>query len=324
MCLLSSLLTLNRLRQAVPFAAALIVIFSSLLLGAEEKDMKDYKIVTTIAQLAEPLSLIAGDCAQVENLLGSGTDPHLYRLTRADVLKMRKADMIFYVGHLLEAQMAHLLDELGETKVVYAVGEMVDEQALLEVAPGVYDPHLWMDPLVWREVLDLAVGRIIAAVPSCRAIIETNSKDYFTWLRGLDSRIRFSLRQVPDDQRILVTSHDAFGYFGRSYDIEVLAIQGLSTDRQVSVRKINDLVDQLIEKEINTVFIESSVSARDMNAVIEGAASREHYIRLGGILFSDAMGAEGTKEGTYIGMLMHNAQLIASSFGIKLADLSDL
>ena len=315
---------LNRFRQAVLFSAALIVMFSSLLLGAEEKHSKDYKIVTTIAQLAQPLSLIAGDCAQVENLLGSGTDPHLYRLTRADVLKMRRADMIFYVGHLLEAQMVHLLDELAETKVVYAVGEMVDEQALLEVAPGVYDPHLWMDPLVWREVLDVAVAKIIAVVPSCRAAIETNSKNYFAWLQGLDSRIRFSLQQVPDAQRILVTSHDAFGYFGRSYDIEVLAIQGLSTDRQVSVRKINDLVDQLIEKKVNMVFIESSVSARDMNAVIEGAASRDHYIHLGGTLFSDAMGAEGTEEGTYIGMLMHNARLVAFSFGIELADISDL
>lgn len=287
----------------------------------QQEQQQLYRVVTTIAQLAEPLSQITGGCVAVESLLGSGTDPHLYRLTRADVLKMRSADMLFYVGHLLEAQMIHLLDELAATKPVYGLGEMLMEEHLLEVAEGVYDPHLWMDPLVWREVLVLAAAKISAEVPSCRSAMRIGSRDYFARLDRIDQLIETSLDKVPPARRLLVTSHDAFSYFGRRYDIEVLAIQGLSTDRQVSIRKLDQLIDQLVERRVEMVFIESSVSERNMRAVIEGAASQGHYVRLGGVLFSDAMGREGTREGTYLGMLAHNVNLIASSLGIQLSSL---
>lgn len=295
----------------------LIISFSA----AAEEQQEPYRVVTSIAQLAEPLNLIAGNCVTVESLLGSGTDPHLYRLTRADLLKLHSADMLFYVGHLLEAQMIGLLEKLAEIKPVYPLGELVPREHLLEVAEGVYDPHLWMDPLVWREVLTLAVAKIGEAVPSCRVAMRAASENYFARLDRMDWIIETSLAQVPIDQRLLVTSHDAFGYFGRRYGIEVLAIQGLSTDRQVSVRKINQLVAQLVGRQVRMVFIESSVSARDMKAVIEGAADEGHYIRLGGVLFSDAMGRAGTNEGTYLGMLSHNVHLIASAFGIRLSSL---
>ena len=287
---------------------------------ANEKQ-EPYRVVTTIAQLAEPLSHITSGCVAVESLLGSGSDPHMYRLTRADVFKMRSADMLLYVGHLLEAQMIPLLNEMAATKPVYGLGEMLIEEQLLEVAEGIYDPHLWMDPLVWREVLTLAMARISDEVPSCRSAIQMASQDYFARLDRIDQLIENSLAKVPPTQRLLVTSHDAFGYFGRRYGIEVLAIQGLSTDRQVSIRKLDQLITQLVEKDVEVVFIESSVSARNMKAVIEGAANQGHYVRLGGVLFSDAMGREGTREGTYLGMLAHNVNLIASSFGIQLSAL---
>ncbi len=287
---------------------------------ANEKQ-EPYRVVTTIAQLAEPLSHMTGGCVAVESLLGSGSDPHMYRLTRADVFKMRSADMLLYVGHLLEAQMIPLLNEMATTKPVYGLGEMLIEEQLLEVAEGIYDPHLWMDPLVWREVLTLAMARISDEVPSCRSAIQMASQDYFARLDRIDQLIENSLAKVPPTQRLLVTSHDAFGYFGRRYGIEVLAIQGLSTDRQVSIRKLDQLITQLVEKDVEMVFIESSVSARNMKAVIEGAANQGHYVRLGGVLFSDAMGREGTREGTYLGMLAHNVNLIASSFGIQLSSL---
>jgi len=299
----------------------LFVVCTGAMANEQHEQQEPYRVVTTIAQLAEPLSHITGGCVEVESLLGSGSDPHLYRLTRADVLKLRSADMLLYVGHLLEAQMLHLLNELAATKPVYGLGEMLAEEHLLEVAEGVYDPHLWMDPLVWREVLTLALAKISDAVPSCRSTMQMASQDYFARLDRIDRIIETSLDKVPLTQRLLVTSHDAFGYFGRRYGIEVLAIQGLSTDRQVSIRKIDQLVNQLVEKDVEMVFIESSVSARNMKAVIEGAVNQGHYVRLGGVLFSDAMGREGTREGTYLGMLAHNVNLIASSFGIQLSSL---
>lgn len=302
--------------KRVCLVLGLLGCFSIVAADEEAQGKTEYFVLTTIAQLADPLATMADGCMRIESLLGSGTDPHLYRLTRADVFKMRQADMILSVGHLLEAQMVHLLMGLAETKPVYAVGEMVDYKHLLEVSPGVYDPHLWMDPAVWQEVLAVAVAKLGAAVPSCRAQLMAGARDYFQRLRELDESVRYSLRRVPPVRRVLVTSHDAFGYFGRGYDIEVLAVQGLSTDRQVSVKKIDDLVTLLITKNIPVVFIESSVSPRDMRAVIEGAASQGHSIRLGGTLFSDAMGVGVT--GTYIGMLKHNIRLIAASFEVEL------
>ena len=275
-----------------------------------------YSVVTTVAQLADPLATIVGNCAQVESILGSGTDPHLYRLARADVRKLRQADMIFFVGHLLEAQMVHLLSELGRTKPVYAAGEMIEEKYLLEVSPRVYDPHLWMSPLVWKQVIAVAVERLSIALPDCRAQLAAATAAYFSRLEKLDGIIEDILQQVPESRRVLVTSHDAFGYLGRSYDLEVLAVQGLSTDRQVSVKKIDNLVETLVTRRIPVVFIETSVSPRDMRAVMEGTAQRGHSLRLGGTLFSDAMGTGET--GTYIGMLKHNVRLIAASFFLEL------
>ena len=277
-------------------------------------------IVTTIAQLSEPLARITANCkkiARVESLLGSGTDPHLYRLTRADVLKLRNADMIFYVGHKLEAQMEELLHSLGETKPVHALGAQLPPSLFLEVAPDIYDPHLWMDPNLWRQVLASAANTIADAFPDCRHHIQQGLRNYALNLQQLDQRIVDLFAKLPAERRMLVTSHDAFGYFGRRYDLQVMALQGISTDRQISVGQVDELVEQLIAKKVQVVFTESSISSRDMRAVIEGAASRGWQLRLGGTLYSDAMGAEGTEEATYIGMLVHNVRLIADSFDMK-------
>ncbi len=292
--------------------------------GASEKQIsrehEKATLVTSIAQLAEPLSKIVAGCdaiAGVGSLLGSGTDPHLYQLTRADVVRLRDADMIFYVGHRLEAQMEELLHSLERTKPVYALAEELPSTLLLKVASHTYDPHLWMDPLLWKDVLAVASGKIADRFPECRAQIEVGAGNYEKRLEALDARILRLFAAVPLQQRILVTSHDAFGYFGRRYDLEVMALQGISTDRQISVGQVDALVEQLIAKKVRAVFTESSVSRRDMRAVIEGAAERGWPLRIGGTLFSDAMGAEGTETATYIGMLAHNVGLIANSLDKK-------
>lgn len=277
-------------------------------------------IVTTIAQLSEPLTRITAGCGpmiKVESMLGSGTDPHLYRLTRADVLKLRNADMIFYVGHKLEAQMEGLLHSLAKTKPVYALGEELEPTHLIEVAPHIYDPHLWMDPYLWSQILASAAASIADAWPDCRRRIQENWQHYARDLRQLDQRVMDLFAQLPVERRVLITSHDAFSYFGRRYDLQVMALQGISTDRQISVGQVDALVERLIAKNAQVVFTESSVSRRDMRAVIEGAASRGWQLRLGGTLYSDAMGAEGTAAATYIGMFEHNVRLIADSFDME-------
>ena len=174
-----------------------------------------------------------------------------------------------------------------------------------------------MDPLLWKDVLAAASGKIADRFPECRAQIEIGAGNYEKRLKALDASILRLFAAVPLQQRTLVTSHDAFGYFGRRYDLEVMALQGISTDRQISVGRVDALVEQLIAKKVRAVFTESSVSRRDMRAVIEGAAERGWQLRIGGTLFSDAMGAAGTETATYIGMLTHNVGLIANSFDKK-------
>lgn len=297
-------------------ATALVVIQADFWQAGSSKGERDknYEVITSIAQLGEPIAHITDGCVNVKNLLGSGTDPHLYRLTRLDTLYMHRADMVFYVGHLLEAQMEPFLESLRRVKPVYPMGEIIDVSLLNEVEPNIYDPHLWMDPVLWHEVLERALAIIAKRYPQCEETIEIRSKIYFAKLLNLHKQAQEFFSLIPIKQRVLVTSHDAFGYFGSSYNIEVRALQGISTDRQISINKINTLVDEIVEHNIKTVFVESSVSSRDMRAVIEGAASLGHRVEIGGQLYSDAMGKSGSFEGTYIGMLMHNINTIASAW----------
>lgn len=275
------------------------------------------KVVSSIAQLGEPLAAITGGCTQVKNLLGSGTDPHLYRLSRADVLQMHKANLVMNLGLHLELQMQPILDDMSLFKDVHSVGDMIPARRLLEVSPLVFDPHLWMDPLLWLHVITIASHQVIKSYPECKKTIIAGLKDYTKKIHDLDSDAQKAFQAIPAESKVLVTSHDAFGYFGKKYGIKVLAIQGISTDRQISIRRISRLVDFLVENKIEVVFVESSVNPRDMNAVIEGAANQGYKIDIGGTLYSDAMGASGTKEGTYIGMFKHNMRTILNAWKVE-------
>jgi len=273
------------------------------------------RVVATIAHLGEPLSRIAGDRAQVESLLGEGIDPHLYRLSRSDVARLTGADVIFWNGLHLEAQMAEMLERLGRTKPVVAVGDRLDADGLLTDAEGARDPHIWMDPGLWRAALAVAVDTLVAADPEGAATYRAAAERYFAELDGVVRYADRVLATVPAESRMLVTAHDAFGYFGRRFGLEVRAIQGISTESEAGLKAIEDLIETLVERRIGAVFVESSVSDRGIRALIEGAASRGQQVRIGGRLYSDAMGEHGTYEGTYIGMLDHNVTVIAQALG---------
>lgn len=278
-----------------------------------------YKVVTTVAMITDIVREVAGDKATVTGLIGEGVDPHLYKPTRNDIAALQAADVVFYNGLLLEGKMADALVRLARAgKPVHAVTELIDEKFILE-APGGghHDPHVWMDVSAWRSAVD-AVARALSAYDAKHAeLYRANAARYQAELDKLHAYIREVIASIPERQRVLITAHDAFHYFGRAYGIEVKAIQGVSTESEAGLDDINRLVQFIVERDVQAVFVETSVADKNVRALIEGARARGRDVRIGASLFSDAMGPAGTYEGTYIGMLDHNATRIAQALGGK-------
>ena len=268
-------------------------------------------VVVTIAQIGEPLEVIAGGKARVQTLMGKGIDPHLYRLTRADVIRLTRADLILYNGLHLEAQMQDMMVRLSRRKPVVAVAESLT--GLPRRSGETPDPHVWMDPMLWMRALDAAVGALEDVDQDNAPVYRKNASAYFAKMKDLDARSRAAVASIPAPARALVTMHDAFGYFGRAYGIDVLAIQGVSTESEAGIRKIEELVDALVARRIGAIFVETSVSGRGATALIEGAAARGHAVRVGGVLYSDALG-DG-RAATYLGMFDHNVGTIVRALG---------
>lgn len=297
--------------------AVLLALCAAVLAGAAMAETR-HAIVTTTSMIGDTVRHIAGDRGHVESLMGEGVDPHLYRPSRSDVARLTRADFIFYNGLNLEPQMISALDRIAATgKPVVAVAEAVDHSRRLSLAEygGHFDPHVWMDPSLWIATAELARDTLSAADPAGADIYAANAMAYVERLLALHRYAEDTLRTVPSEARVLVTAHDAFNYFGRAYDFEVIGIQGISTESEAGLRRIEELVDRLVETGVPAVFVESSVSARNVQALVDGAAARGHRVLIGGQLYSDAMGAPGTYEGTYIGMIDHNVTTIARALG---------
>ena len=274
-------------------------------------------IVTTTSQIADMAKNVAGERATVRALMGEGVDPHLYRQTRADIAAMRNADLVLWNGLFLEAGLEDFLLELGNQQPVVALAERLPAERLLtdEDYPDKHDPHVWMDVALWAGLVDEVAAILSDADPDGAELFAANAEAYRAELETLDAYVHGSIASIPENARVLVTAHDAFQYFGRAYDIEVMGIQGLSTESEAGLARIGELVDILVEREVGAVFVESSVADRNIRALIEGAAAKGHSVSIGGELFSDAMGAPGTYEGTYVGMLDHNATVITRALG---------
>lgn len=274
------------------------------------------KVVATIAQLGEPLDYMLGAHAEVIGLMGPGVDPHLYRPTRSDILKLAQANIIVWTGQTLESKMAGAIARLGADKPALAVIEAVGPDLLLKDPQLGRDPHLWMDPALWRAALGAAVELVAGRVSEdAAADIAARASDYFATLEDLGRYADQVLASVPAERRVLVTAHDAFHYFGRRFDLRVEGVQGPSTESEAGLMDVERLVALLVTRAIPAVFAETSVSDRNVQALIAGAAARGHAVVLGGRLFSDAMGRPGTYLGTYIGMIDHNASTIARGLG---------
>ncbi|MCA9562008.1 MAG: zinc ABC transporter substrate-binding protein [Myxococcales bacterium] len=274
-------------------------------------------VVTTVGMLADMASELAGDCADVEALMGAGVDPHLYRASAGDLQTLGGADMILYGGLSLEGAMGEVLARMSERTTAYAALEAVEQEQLMQLhnSAGHYDPHLWNDVGMWLQVMPGVEQAMAERVPSCADQIHQNGDLLATRLVALDTWARESAETVPEAVRVLVTAHDAFEYFGRAYGFEVLGIQGVSTASEAGVADIQRVAGIIAERRIPALFVESSVNPRNIQAVREAVESRGWEVAIGGELFSDAMGQAGTWRGTYIGMIRHNVAQVVTALG---------
>lgn len=305
------------LRRTLTLAAILSALLAFALPTSAARAADKLNIVATVSMIGDALTAISGDRAEVTLLMGEGVDPHLYRQTQSDIAAMVRADAVFWNGLYLEAQLEEFLEKLAENKPVYALGEAVPVDQRLSNADysDRYDPHIWMTPELWRYAVEAARDALIELDPQGAQVYADNTEAYLEELDRLAAFARESLATVPQEKRVLITAHDAFGYFGRGYDFEVVGIQGLSTESEAGLQRVDEIVNMIVDRDIEAIFVETSVSERNVRALIEGAAARGHKVVVGGQLFSDAMGSAGSYTGTYIGMIDSNVTVITNALG---------
>lgn len=292
----------------------------ALLFSCSGTDMADNKpnkllIVTTTGMIGDAVKNVVGDSAEVISLMGPGVDPHLYKATQGDLERLQKADVIIYNGIHLEGKMAEILEKMASKKTVIAMsdGLSTDKLRLLDANAKVYDPHIWFDVALWKAAVLAMTTNLIEKEPKLKTIVAANTPHYLAQLDSLDKEVKTNMESIPTAQRVLITAHDAFGYFGLAYNTEVKGLQGISTVSDFGLNDVTQLVNLIVDRKIKSVFIETSVSDQSIKAVLDGCRQKGHNIAIGGTLYSDAMGAAGTPEGTYIGMVRKNVATIVAA-----------
>ncbi|WP_260681932.1 metal ABC transporter solute-binding protein, Zn/Mn family [Alkalicoccobacillus porphyridii] len=275
-----------------------------------QHDPNQLNVVTTTAQIADPLRIIGGDRIQVTSLMGPGIDPHLYEASQRDISRIEQADVLFYSGLHLEANMNVIFENTSVPTLAFS--SATESSELLEDPeyPGSIDPHIWFDINLWSAGIEAAVEQLKVLSPQDAAYFEENKQNYLNELQQLQEYASAKLGSLDESKRVLVTAHDAFQYFARATDMDVVALQGLSTESEIGISDVQSTVTTIVERDIPAVFVETSVNERAIQSVIEGVKRQGHQVQLGGELYSDAMGEEGTETGTYIGMYRYNVNTI--------------
>lgn len=281
------------------------------------------RVVVTTGMIADAVCNIAGDRVEVCALMGSGVDPHLYKPSEGDVLRLSAAHLILYSGHHLEARMTDVFARMRESGWrTVALAEAIDRKDLL--APpgfqGQYDPHVWFDVRLWMRVVERARESLVEAVPSHRDEISSAAARYLADLAALHDYVTSRAAELPPERRVLVTAHDAFGYFGRAYGFEVRGLQGISTAAEAGTADVQSLARFIAERRVSAIFVESSVPRRTVEALQEAVRARGFRVRIGPQLYADALGSPGTPEGTYIGMVKHNIDTIVAALKTESAE----
>lgn len=281
--------------------------------GCQPTQKPGFQVVATTGMLGDAAQvLLEGvDSVSVKVLMGPGVDPHLYRATQGDIEALARADVILYNGLHLEGKMQDIFDRLRHRSVIVAA-HALPEEAFLNATEyqNAHDPHIWFDPVLWEKVIG-HLGRHLAALrPTQAQRIKANTRRYRAQIREAHAWAQEQMEAIPPKRRVMITAHDAFKYLGQRYQMEVRGLQGISTTAEYGIRDITDLTDLIIARQIKAIFVESSVPKRSVEAVIAAARSRGHELKLGGTLYSDALGPEGSPADTYLGMFYHNVSTI--------------
>jgi manganese/zinc/iron transport system substrate-binding protein len=285
-------------------------------IAAEDLSNRPVNVVATTGMITDIAAIVGGDRVQVTGLMGPGVDPHLYKATESNVAALQNADIIFYNGLHLEAQMTGIFERMNDLGIrTAAVTDNIDRDRLL--APpefeGNYDPHVWFDVTMWMRAVELVRDTYQEMDPTHAATYEENAAALLADLEALHAYVQEQAGRVADEQRVLVTAHDAFNYFGQAYGFEVRGLQGISTESEAGTADVQMLTDFIVQRQIPAIFVESSVPQRNIEAVQAAAEAQGFNVIIGGELFSDAMGTPGTSEGTYMGMVRHNVDTIISA-----------
>lgn len=271
------------------------------------------RVVTTVNFITDLVEQVGGQRVRVEGLMGPGVDPHLYKASAGDVRRLSQADLVFYNGLQLEGKMVELLERLPKA---VALTDAIPRERLIRLEGGQgrysYDPHVWFDVSLWKLTVDRVAAALSRVDPAGASYYQANARAYTQRLERLDAYIQRQIARIPPRQRVLITAHDAFAYFGRRYGLEVRGLQGVSTVAEAGTRDVQELARFIVQRRIRAIFVESSVPRRTIEAVIAAARAQGWRVELGGELFSDAAGPRGTPEGTYIGMLEHNVRTIVA------------
>lgn len=277
----------------------------------------DLSIVATTSMIADLADIIGGEHVNVTGLMGPGVDPHDYQPSTSDVITMGEADVVIYNGLSLEERFVEVFEQLGERGVLsIVVADSMSDSDYLDPEEDddlEYDPHIWFSVPHWQEATQYVADQLSEHDPKHASDYQENSKAYIEELEELDTYIRERIEEIPEGSRYLVTAHDAFQYFGSEYNFEVVGLQGLNTQTEAGTGDISGLADFLVDNEIHAVFVESSVSPRNIEALIEAAGSRGHNVSNAGELYSDALGSAEEDAETYIKMYQSNIDTIVDA-----------
>lgn len=274
------------------------------------------KVVTTTTMITDLVKNIGGDMIDLQGLMGAGVDPHLYKASAGDVTKLSGADVIFYNGLHLEGKLVEVFEKMeSPSRTQVALGERLDKSTLIgsDYFASNYDPHVWFNIQYFKQFVDAVVEVLSEKDPKNKERYAANAKAYVAQLDALEKEVKTIIETLPKEKRILVTAHDAFNYFGKSYDFNVVGLQGLSTATEAGVQDVQRLSQFIIDNNVKAIFVESSVPRRTIEALQAAVKAKDHEVIIGGSLYSDALGDKGTVEGTYIGMFTYNVNTIVNS-----------
>jgi len=272
-------------------------------------------VVATTAMIADAVKNVGGERVKVSALMGPGVDPHLYKASEGDVTLMAQADIIFFNGLHLEAKMGDIIEKIQGGITTSAVSDGIEKSELIELEgfSGSYDPHIWFDVKLWAKAVEKIRDVLIFVDPDNSLIYTTNTKNYIRDLDDLHNYVITKTQLIPEEKRVLVTAHDAFGYFGKRYGFTVKGLQGISTVTEAGAADVRGLADFIAQSKIPAIFVETSVAHRNIEALQAAVRSRGFDVKIGGQLYSDSMGAQGTSDGTYTGMVRHNIDTISEA-----------